>query len=424
MPGGCAEIRQLDQVKEAAYGEIGRQHFQDPRLTSLASVQVARVQEIDAAHERSQRRLDALAGTSGSSLMRRQFQDELAHLNAERAKLLSEVGRTAVKHGLSERAAREEIVDLNRMLKERRAALLKIDGQWRGSGRVALSRGAVGVALVGLVLCCGAGFAVRASVKWVMRSGPIADLRNENELNDAVALVVCGAHVTDSAGAEVEVAQCTGTGFLVTADGYLLTNRHVVNETWGLTRAEHVLERLRNVELLDVKPSVWVFLEGRKFPAEICHVSDKYDLAILKIDRKRGPHFCLSAEESVPRQTQVRALGFPADVNIPFDGIDSANRLARQRGATKVEDNFDESDFVYTSTAGCVSRPKTDHKSVHWLQHDARISQGNSGGPLVDGRAVVVGINTLGTESGIYFAATMPQMREELEEYLSGLVWE
>ncbi|MBM4094140.1 MAG: trypsin-like peptidase domain-containing protein [Planctomycetes bacterium] len=345
-------------------------------------------------------------------------------LNAERAKLLSEVGRTAVKHGIPERAAREEIVDLNRMLKERRAALQKIDSQWRGSGRVALSRSALGVAILGVVLCCGAGLAVRASVNWVMHRGPLADLRNENQLNDAVALVVTGAHVTDAAGAEVELAQCTGTGFLVTADGYLLTNRHVVNETWGLTRAEHVLERLRNVELLDVKPSVWVFLEGRKFPAEISHVSDKYDLAILKIDRKRGPYFCLSAEESVPRQTQVRALGFPADVNIPFDEIDSANRFARQRGATKVEDNFDESDFVFTSTAGCVSRPKTDHKNVHWLQHDARISQGNSGGPLVDGRAVVVGINTLGTESGIYFAATMPQMRAELEEHIPGLVWE
>jgi S1-C subfamily serine protease len=59
-----------------------------------------------------------------------------------------------------------------------------------------------------------------------------------------------------------------------------------------------------------------------------------------------------------------------------------------------VEEYFNERDFEYTLTHGVVSRTIPDSDGVLWIQHEAVVRHGNSGGPLVTAAGTVVGINT------------------------------
>ncbi len=166
-----------------------------------------------------------------------------------------------------------------------------------------------------------------------------------------------------------------GSGFLITSDGYILTN-------------EHVIEGAEEIQ---------VTLTGRQKPykARVVGSDRDLDLAVLKIDAGTGlPYLRLGDSDRVAVGNWVIAIGNPY-------GLD------------------------HTVTVGVISakgRPVTvqDRSYRNLLQTDASINPGNSGGPLLNLSGEVIGINTAvnAQAQGIGFAIPSNTVKEVLEDLM------
>ncbi|MET9957777.1 trypsin-like peptidase domain-containing protein [Streptomyces sp. NPDC006326] len=147
----------------------------------------------------------------------------------------------------------------------------------------------------------------------------------------------------------------TGTGFVLDAEGHILTNNHVVAGAKDITVT---------------------FSTGDSVTAELIGRDIGYDLAVVKVDGVRGLRpLTLGNSENVKVGDPVVAIGAPFDLsNTVTAGIISATG----RPITAGGDKGDGSDISY----------------VDALQTDAPINPGNSGGPLLDAKAHVIGINS------------------------------
>jgi serine protease Do len=159
-----------------------------------------------------------------------------------------------------------------------------------------------------------------------------------------------------------EIEQGSGSGFVVSPDGYILTNNHVVEG------AEQVTVRL---------------LDRREFKAKVVGTDPNTDVAVLKIDAKGLPPMALGNSDDARVGEWVLAIGNPLGEGLTFtvtSGIVSAKGRALQglpgRGIGSIQD---------------------------FIQTDAAINPGNSGGPLVSVRGEVIGINSaIASETGFY----------------------
>jgi serine protease Do len=158
-------------------------------------------------------------------------------------------------------------------------------------------------------------------------------------------------------GVRSHMEQSIGSGLIISADGYILTNAHVV-------------------ALAEQEKSVSITLNsGSKYRAQIVSADDDADLALLKIEDKsvRFPYFDLAYISPNLLGETVVALGSPAGYqNSVSHGILSAKNRT----------------FSVDDGAG------HDHTYANLLQTDAAINPGNSGGPLVDLNGGLVGINS------------------------------
>ncbi|MFC3193683.1 Do family serine endopeptidase [Marinicella sediminis] len=137
-----------------------------------------------------------------------------------------------------------------------------------------------------------------------------------------------------------------GTGFIIASDGLILTNRHVIDGADKIT-----------VTLLD----------RREFEAELVGEDQASDIALLKIDGANLPKLQLGSAEDLQIGEWVMAIGSPLSFeNSVTKGIVSAK--GRQVGGQQY---------------------------VPFIQSDVPINRGNSGGPLINLKGEVVGINTL-----------------------------
>jgi S1-C subfamily serine protease len=172
----------------------------------------------------------------------------------------------------------------------------------------------------------------------------------------------------------------TGSGFLIDADGRILTNHHVVSG-----RA----------------PEVMVTLPDKsRFKAEILVRDPSNDLALLKISPKtKLPHLRLGDSETLQVGQKVLAIGNP----------------------------FGLEGTLTTGIISSLGRQLTDETNrtlEGMIQTDAAINPGNSGGPLLDSQGNVIGINTAiygpGGNIGIGFALPISRAKSMLDDFQAG----
>ncbi len=151
-----------------------------------------------------------------------------------------------------------------------------------------------------------------------------------------------------------------GSGFLISPDGYILTNDHVAGN------AKEITITLTN---------------GKKYPAELIGTDMVSDIALLKIDGENFPYVQLGNSDDVMIGEWVIALGNPFGL---FDNIDKPIVTVGVVSAAGMNLNVDNG----RSYRGLI-------------QTDAVINSGNSGGPLLNSVGEVIGINTLIYTAGV-----------------------
>lgn len=166
------------------------------------------------------------------------------------------------------------------------------------------------------------------------------------------------------------------SGFIVSADGYILTNSHVVNDMSEIT------------VVLD---------DGKEYPGKVIGQDTNTDIALIKIDAKNLPYLVLGDSEKLEVGQWVVAIGNPLGLQASL-------------------------------TVGVVSAKGRNNLSLtpieNYIQTDAAINRGNSGGPLLNLNGEVIGINTAiasnmgGGYMGIGFAIPSNIAKYDMEQIL------
>jgi len=162
-----------------------------------------------------------------------------------------------------------------------------------------------------------------------------------------------------------------GSGFIIRADGVIVTNNHVIAD------AEKLRVRLR---------------DGRTFPAKLVAADDKTDIAVLRIDAKDLPAVEMGDSDALRVGQLVCAIGAPFNQDYSFTvGWVSGKGRTNLLGPTSPTILYED-----------------------YIQTDAFINPGNSGGPLFDVEGKVVGMNTLinGIGRGLAFAIPAAMLRD------------
>jgi len=171
-------------------------------------------------------------------------------------------------------------------------------------------------------------------------------------------------------------AQSLGSGFIIDASGVILTNAHVVKD------AESILVRLQ---------------DKRELPAKVLGLDERSDVAVLKVEASGLPVAKLGNSDQVEVGEWVLAIGSPF-------GLD------------------------FTATQGIVSalaRNLPDDTYVPFIQTDAAVNPGNSGGPLFNTKGEVIGINSQiysrsGGYMGLSFAIPINTATQVADQLRSG----
>jgi serine protease Do len=172
------------------------------------------------------------------------------------------------------------------------------------------------------------------------RAAEHASAANTNDIGDLIRRLLTGG-----IGEDQRPTGSLGSGFVIRADGLIVTNRHVVNGAFKI-----------RVHLPD----------GRDLPAKLLGADAVTDIALLKVNVANLPALRLGTSQSVSVGDSVIAIGNPFGLGQSVSaGIISA------RGRTLEDDPY-----------------------IDFLQTDAAINHGNSGGPLMSPEGIVVGVTS------------------------------
>ena len=163
----------------------------------------------------------------------------------------------------------------------------------------------------------------------------------KQEISGGVAYIPMGSRWATSAVAKPK-RKCTGTAFVVSPDGILVTCAHVVH---GATK-------------------ITVFFGEKSYAAKVIAYDSDSDLALLRIEAEGLPHLTFVDSDRVQLAQEVRVVGYPLS-----DVLGESVKISRG------------------TISGIIEREDENR-----FQIDARVNPGNSGGPLVDQQGRVVGI--------------------------------
>ncbi len=169
-----------------------------------------------------------------------------------------------------------------------------------------------------------------------------------------------------------------GSGFIIRADGVILTNNHVI------AGAEKIRVRLK---------------DGRSFPAQVTGTDDKTDIAVLRIEAKDLVAVEMGDSNALRVGQLVCAIGTPFNQDYSFTvGWVSGKGRTNLLGPTSTTILYED-----------------------YIQTDAFINPGNSGGPLFDVEGKVVGMNTLinGLGRGLAFAIPAAVLNDISQQLLA-----
>ncbi len=177
--------------------------------------------------------------------------------------------------------------------------------------------------------------------------------------------------------AESFSASSVGSGIIMSADGYIITNNHVIE---GMTTISVVLD------------------DGTTYPARLIGTDARTDLAVIKVDAKDLPVAEFGDSDNLEQGDPAIAIGNPA-------GLQLQN----------------------TVTSGIISAINRDivieDRTMTLIQTDASINPGNSGGPLVNEFGQVIGINTvkvgISYYEGLGFAIPINTAKPIIDELIS-----
>ncbi len=160
-----------------------------------------------------------------------------------------------------------------------------------------------------------------------------------------------------------------GSGVFVSSNGYVITNNHVV-------------EGAAEATIIDYN--------GNVYPALIVRTNSERDLALLKIGVEGHDYIKLGDSDKVAVGERVLAIGSPEGLDFTVtEGIVSANK----RVFSEIEGSF--------------------------IQTDVPINQGSSGGPLINSKGELIGINTFKIKGSENLGFAIPS--NEVKEFLSGI---
>ena len=183
----------------------------------------------------------------------------------------------------------------------------------------------------------------------------------------------------DPFGYRERLQQSLGSGVVVSADGYVLTNSHVIGD--------------RRAEVSVTLP------DKRELRAKIVGIDEDTDLAVLKIDARNLPAMAWGDSSKLRIAEWVLAIGNP------FGVLSQTVTLG-----------------IVSATGRNIEGPQASF--VDFIQTDAAINQGNSGGALVNARGELVGINTAifsqsGGSQGVGFAVPSNLAKRIMEELIA-----
>jgi Do/DeqQ family serine protease len=177
----------------------------------------------------------------------------------------------------------------------------------------------------------------------------------------------------------------TGSGVIVSADGYIVTNNHVIDNADELTVTLH---------------------DNRSFKAKVVGADPSTDLALIKIEAEKLPAVVMGNSDAVKIGEWVLAVGNPFNLTSTVTaGIVSAK--ARNINILRTRDR------------GGKGLPPIEA----FIQTDAAVNPGNSGGALVNTKGELIGINTAiasqtGSYSGYSFAVPVNIVKKVMEDLL------
>lgn len=171
---------------------------------------------------------------------------------------------------------------------------------------------------------------------------------------------------------QIATPHSTGTGFYLAESNLIITNEHVVRDNRDVVIDGEGIE---------------------KQLVQILYIDQKYDLAFLQ----------------VPDQHDMPGIAL-RDMAIPMSEGEEVIAMGHPFG------------LKYTVTKGIISNTLHDVSGVNYLQHDAALNPGNSGGPLISKQGEIIGINTFVVKNGnsIGFSLPVKYLKKAIEEYQSG----